>query len=241
MANTAAYLKRAIATLNGLAMRPDLVLFTGDLTENGRPEEYARLRELLGHLHVRYALLPGNHDSLEALRDAFPAHRYLREHLSHGSFCIDVDDARVIALDSTHKGRQSGWVDGERLEWLAARLAERDDVPTLLALHHPPFATGVPVFDRQVFSGRAELERIVSAAPHVSLVIAGHVHTALQSEWAGARACTAPSTAPQFIIGRAPLGIGIESAGFLLHDIQSSGTATHVFRLHGARENELSA
>ena len=50
---TPEHLTRAVAHLNGLTPRPDVVLATGDLVERGEPEEYARLRSLLDDLASR--------------------------------------------------------------------------------------------------------------------------------------------------------------------------------------------
>ena len=53
----------AIAHLQALDRQPDLVLITGDLVDEGRPDEYACLRELLSELTLPCRVIPGNHDS----------------------------------------------------------------------------------------------------------------------------------------------------------------------------------
>jgi len=147
MPNTADYLRRTIARLHALHPRPDVVLATGDLTERGSPHEYRRLRSILGRLEIPHFLIPGNHDDREALRRAFRDHRYLRTFASHASFAIDAWPLRVIGLDSTTPGRSGGFVDDERLGWLDAELQLHPRRPTILAMHHPPFRTGVPGLD----------------------------------------------------------------------------------------------
>lgn len=68
----AAFLGPAVRALNALSPRPDCVLITGDLTDLGRPHEYAQLRAQLQALEMPYFLLPGNHDDRAGLRAAFP-------------------------------------------------------------------------------------------------------------------------------------------------------------------------
>jgi len=46
-----AQLQEAIAHINALTPRPDVVLASGDLTDHGTAEEYAVLRDLLRALH----------------------------------------------------------------------------------------------------------------------------------------------------------------------------------------------
>ena len=52
----------AVARLNALSPRPDLILATGDLTGSGSADQYDALDGLLGPLEMPLYLLPGNHD-----------------------------------------------------------------------------------------------------------------------------------------------------------------------------------
>ena len=195
---------------------------------------------MFGRLEIPHFLIPGNHDDREALRRAFRDHRYLRTLANHASFAIDAWPLRIIALDSTHPRRVGGFLDGERLDWLDEELAAHPRRPTILALHHPPFRTGVPAMDAHGFTGVERLGAIVRAHPHITRIISGHVHTILMRPWNGAIACTAPSTSPQFVIGRLPLGIGVESAGFLLHEWSfNADVHTFIVRLEGGIEQQI--
>ena len=240
MPNTADYLHRAIARLNGMTPLPDIVIATGDLTERGSPHEYRRLRTLLSRLDVPYVLLPGNHDDREALRRAFRDHRYLQTCESHASFVLDAWPVRIIALDSTDPAHIGGYVDEERLSWLDGELSAKPHAPTILAMHHPPFRTGIGPMDAHGFSGVDELGEIVRRHRQIARIVSGHVHTVLMRPWNGAVACTAPSTSPQFVIGRSRLGIGVEAAGLLLHEwTWNAEVQTRLLRIEGGAEREI--
>ena len=60
--DTNAFLARAIAHLNALDPRPDVVVATGDLVSKGTNKEYAALREILSDLTIPIYVIPGNHD-----------------------------------------------------------------------------------------------------------------------------------------------------------------------------------
>ena len=60
--DTNAMLEAAVATLEGLSRKPDLVIASGDLTDCGLAEEYAVLRDILEPLSMPVYLVPGNHD-----------------------------------------------------------------------------------------------------------------------------------------------------------------------------------
>lgn len=240
MPNTTDYLHRTIDRLHALQPRPDIVLATGDLTERGSPHEYRRLRQTLSRLEIPYFLIPGNHDDREALRRAFRDHRYLRTFSAHASFAIDAWPLRILGVDSTAPGRAGGFLDEQRLEWLEHELRAYPRRPTILAMHHPPFRTGVRAMDAYGFVNVERLGEIVRAHPQIARIAAGHLHTVLMRPWNGTIACTAPSTSPQFVIGRSRLGIGVESAGFLIHEWSfNADVHTFIVRIDGRVEQQI--
>jgi 3',5'-cyclic-AMP phosphodiesterase len=239
MPDTAAYLRRTIDRLHAMYPRPNVVLATGDLTERGSPHEYRRLRSILGRLEIPHFLIPGNHDDREALRRAFRDHRYLQTVREHASYALDVWPLRIVALDSTLQGRSGGYLDGQRLAWLDHELRAHPRRPTIVAMHHPPFRTGIPAMDRHGFIGVEGFGDVIRAHDQVARIVAGHYHTVLMQPWNGTIACSAPSTSPQFVIGRSRLGIGVESAGFLLHEWSfNADVHTYIVRLEGGLKQQ---
>ena len=240
MPNTADYLRRAIARLNSMSPRPEVVIATGDLTERGSPHEYRRLRTLLNCLEIPYFLLPGNHDDRETMRRAFRDHPYLTTCETHAGFALETWPVRIIGLDSTDPRHIGGYVDDERLSWLDAELSANRHVPTILAMHHPPFRTGIAPMDAHGFVGIEKFGDVVRRHPQIARIISGHIHTVLMRPWNGAVACTAPSTSPQFVIGRSRLGIGVESAGLLVHEwTWNADVRTRLVRIEGGAVREI--
>src|ERR1700759_1109135 len=142
-------LLRAVEAILELPQRPDALVISGDLTQNGTPEEYSRVRELIAPLDLEPHALPGNHDLREPLREAFGLPGEGEEHCS---YAVDLGPLRLVCLDSIGPGddgggRDGGALDGGRIEWLDAALGEEGEKPTVLAMHHPPLSTAVPSFD----------------------------------------------------------------------------------------------
>jgi len=231
-----AYLIDCIAHVNAAA--PDIVIATGDLTDSGTDEEYRRLRELMNTVAVPWYVLPGNHDDPEALRRVFDDRPYLFQTATHLSYALDAGKWLLLLLDSTKDGRPGGYLDLARLEWLASQLDARPGVPTVLALHHPPFAAGVWPMDWLGFVNVRELERVVASHRQIRRIVSGHVHCARTASWGGTFACTSPSTRSQRLL----IGVGwrppvphFERAGFLMHELDDTGAAvTYVHRISGA-------
>lgn len=232
MPHVARPLRRALAAIANLQPAPNCIVATGDLTECGTPAEYARLRELIEDSPIPIYLLPGNHDRRDELRRAFADHEYLLQSPHGIFFTIEMERLRVIALDSSDEPANSGFLDSAGLEWLEMRLHERPLTPAILALHHPPFPTGVRRFDRQRFEGGEELAAIVCAHPQISRIICGHVHQPLARRWCGTVGVTAPSTAPTLTLHPNRSGFAWEPGGFLVHSYDmSTGLTTTLMRV----------
>ena len=133
-------LRAVIRRLNELA--PDVILVTGDLTADGKPEEYEQLRDILGEARAPVYLIPDNHDDANALRSYFPRHSYLStEGFAH--YVVDDYPLALIGLDTTVARTHRGEMCAARLDWLEARLEERRGKPVLIFMHHPPFRSGI--------------------------------------------------------------------------------------------------
>ncbi|HZY99671.1 MAG TPA: phosphodiesterase [Candidatus Baltobacteraceae bacterium] len=231
MPHVAQPLRKALNAIERWPQRPACIVATGDLTESGSPEEYRRLRELLEPFGVPIYLVPGNHDNRDAIRKAFPDRAYLHEFEPAIQFTVEFRALRVIALDTSQGRRRGGYLDKTRLAWLTDRLAERPLTPTILAMHHPPFPTGVPNFDGQQFEGRDALGAIVREHPQICRVIGGHVHQPLVRPWCGTVGVTAPSTAPTLVLHPRAPGLSWEPGGFLLHRYDAdAGLTTELVR-----------
>jgi 3',5'-cyclic AMP phosphodiesterase CpdA len=80
-------------------------------------------------------VLAGNHDDRGAL------HRHFGVPGADGEpvqYSADLGPLRLVVLDTTRPGEDAGELDAERLGWLDRELAAAPDLPTLLAMHHPP-------------------------------------------------------------------------------------------------------
>jgi 3',5'-cyclic AMP phosphodiesterase CpdA len=227
--DTAAYLSRAVAALNALVARPDIVVFTGDLVDNGDPAEYRYLRALLAPLLMPVFVIPGNHDAREPLRAAFRDDGYLPAE-GFLQYAIEDHRLRLIALDTLIEGQHGGTLCPDRLAWLDRTLAARPDRPTAIMMHHAPFATGITYMDKYALDGAPALAEIVGRHPQVERILCGHLHRAIDRRFAGTVAGTAPSTAHQVrlnLVPGEPLSFIFEPPGYQLHLWQDGGLVTH--------------
>jgi 3',5'-cyclic-AMP phosphodiesterase len=228
-------LDRTLAALVALDPLPDLLLATGDLADEGDDAvSYGRLDEALAGLPFPVHFAMGNHDSREAFRDRFP------DAGGDGAFvhyAIEGHALRILVLDTLEPGRHGGAFCAARADWLAARLAERPDAPTLLVLHHPPIESGLAWMTEDPDAAWiARLRTVVAAAPQVVGLVAGHLHRPIVASFAGRPLAVCPSTAPQVALDLASIDpeqpderamIVADPPGFALHQWDGRRLVTH--------------
>ena len=217
--DTARALEQCVATLNQFEPALDLVVISGDLADSPTAEEYGHLKGLLAELRVPFVAIPGNHDSRELIRAAFPELSYA---FGSGPLNqrIELRELDLLLLDSSVPGHPHGELESATLEWLETALAASAHRPALLFLHHPPFVTGIWHMDRQNLRNAADLASIVERHPRVQLIGCGHVHRAALTTFAGAACtiCPAPNHAVDLDLSelRKP-SFKIEPPAFHLH------------------------
>ncbi len=195
--DTAGMLRACVAHMLALPQPLDVVVFTGDLVDFGRPEEYATLRELISPLKMPVYLLPGNHDERTAMRNAFPEHAYLRQSPEYINYAIEDHPLRIVGFDTTVPGKSGGLASADRLAWLDATLAAQPGKPTVVLMHHPPFQTFIGHMDRQGLERSEDLEKVIRKHPQVERLLCGHLHRPIMARFGGTIACTVPSPAHQ--------------------------------------------
>lgn len=225
------YLPPAVDALNRLNPAPDVVIISGDLTDFGRPQEYAHLKQMLDALCIPYFLMPGNHDAREALLSTFPEHTYLQGSNGFVQYTVEDHPLRLIMLDTVVPMQSHGELCAQRLDWLRDRLAEQPGRPTAIAMHHPPFITGIAHMDAiGLLEGREALETIVSSYPNIERILCGHLHRTIFQRFGGTVASTCPSPAHQVALDLRPQGPSafvMEPPGFHLHEWRNSVLVTH--------------
>lgn len=205
----------------------DLLVLTGDLANQRRPETYARLREAVDGFADRLRVLPGNHDNREMVRAAFG------DRLLAGSatlnFVARLGDFRLIGLDTLRPGRVHGRLGDAQLAWLAGELRQ-SEAPVILFMHHPPIRVGTWWLDKDLLRDREELRHIVQGSP-VRALFCGHVHQESVGRFGDADVWTTPSTAYQFPPHALLPGSERSPPALRVIDLAGGRIETHVVRL----------
>lgn len=221
----------AVTAINAETPVIDVVLATGDLTNWGRVEQYEQLMDLLGPLEAPVLAIPGNHDDRSRLRGCFPDLPWVDA--SHASWDMVVNNhIRIIGLDSTVPGEGGAAFDAEREAWLSDALAQEPGEgveQTILAMHHPPFLSGIQWMDD---SGFENLDRLVSILDESSIdrILCGHLHRPVQSAVGGIPAMVGVSTVQHIALDfaeDAPIALIKDPAGYQIHRFDGDQSLTH--------------
>lgn len=232
--DTAAGLRSALERVMAMSPRPDLVLLTGDLVNDGLDEQYRHLAGLLDSCDIPMLAVVGNHDD----RDLLVRHLGSRVPavLAEGPIQyvheVDLDggEAVIVVLDTVEPGEHGGRLDDQRLEWLAGVLERYAPRPVLVVQHHPPFESGIGFMDAYGLDGAERELDLVSQYPNVVAVLSGHLHRHATASLGRSTAVTAPSTAAQVVcdLGGGGTAYTAEPGAFLLHRWTRRGLTTHV-------------
>jgi 3',5'-cyclic-AMP phosphodiesterase len=224
-----AMLAAAVEAARALERSPDAVLISGDLADHAADVEYEQVRELVAPLEAPVYVLPGNHDDRDALRRHFGV---AGDDYQPVQYAVELGPMRLVVLDSTCAGEDRGELDGDRLGWLDAALGAAPDVPTLLAMHHPPFAIGIRARDEVglPLADQRALGEVVRRHPQVCRIVAGHVHRTVSAELAGRGVLAVPSTYVQAQLDFAAeeIELSADPSGFAVHALVDRELVSHV-------------
>jgi 3',5'-cyclic AMP phosphodiesterase CpdA len=188
----------------------DAIVVTGDIADHGLDTEYrAFLGELPSHPRI---VVPGNHDDRAMFERAFGSRNSV----------LDLEDVRIVGLDSSVAGEDHGLLDAETLDFAREAIATAPG-NVVLAMHHHSVPVGHPLIDGTTLQNSSDLAALIG--PSVVALFTGHVHTAVSTSFAGVPSIGAPGIASTLRL-ELPARIATSQPpvpGFVVHTIDASG------------------
>ena len=180
--NSSQKLEKAILHLQGNHNDFDMLVFTGDLANSGKIEEYKALRNLVSTIGKPIKFMLGNHDNRENFLDIFPYYKP-----DHNGFLQSIETYEYfdfIFLDTLKDPYDDipiscGYLCQKRLEWLSEKLKEVAGKKVFLFMHHPAFTTGMQAMDRLRLKNSHDFFSTIKSFDNVHHLISGHIHSCL--------------------------------------------------------------
>lgn len=169
------------ATVNTL--KPDVTVICGDITQNGKKEEFYAARDWIRTLAGPKVITPGNHDTpmfgmFQRFFDPFGRYNKIIAPLSE-PFYADQNVA-IMGLN-TSRGWQAkidwslGVVDMDALANVTAQLRATDSLTVkMIAVHHPLIYPPSSPLQKETELGPKALKKL--SEDNIDVVLSGHVH-----------------------------------------------------------------
>jgi 3',5'-cyclic-AMP phosphodiesterase len=218
--NTADSLNDVLAQVSTDQQRFDLVVNSGDISNDGTPESYDRfIRAVRHHLPgTPIAWLEGNHDDPTSMRSIIsspPRTDY-----------VAVGDWRLILLNTRVPFEERGELPAHELLRLENLLACDPDSPTLIFLHHQVVPVGSAWIDQYVVSNADKFFDIIDRYNNVKAVSWGHVHQEFFMTRGGVDLLATPSTCVQFKAKSDDFMVDTALQGFRVYELYDNGEYT---------------
>ncbi|WP_268799286.1 3',5'-cyclic-AMP phosphodiesterase [Pseudomonas huanghezhanensis] len=185
----------------------DLVIASGDLSQDGSVESYQAFRDATERLVAPTRWLPGNHDELAPMA-------YAAQHSDFLEPVVDVGNWRITLLDSAVPGSVPGYLEDKQLQLLAQALSEAPDRHHLVCLHHHPVSIGCGWMEPIGLKNPDALFAVLDRFPQVRAVLWGHVHQAFDQTRESVRLMASPSTCIQFAPASADFKLDTQAPGY---------------------------
>ncbi|MHC2999436.1 phosphodiesterase [Microbacterium sp. HJ5] len=194
LVDAAEHLAQTLSVIEASGVRPNAVVFTGDLADLGERDAYADLRALVepfaARIGARLFWVMGNHDDRATFRETLLDELGAAEPIDRVD---ELDGLRIVTLDSTVPGHHHGELTDDQLAWLAGVLATPAPLGTILAMHHPPVPSVLPLAASVELRDQSRLAAVLRRSD-VRAIIAGHLHYSTFATFAGIPVSVASST-----------------------------------------------
>ncbi|MEM1588430.1 MAG: metallophosphoesterase [Candidatus Bathyarchaeia archaeon] len=125
------FLDKAIKEINHLDPKPNVIVHTGDLTENGILPDYEVALEKINLFESKVVIAPGNHDERNYGQSLF------KEMIGPLDYEVNVGKATLFIMNSPEPDRDAGRLGRRRQDLLERKLkALPKDHLKIVAFHH---------------------------------------------------------------------------------------------------------
>ncbi|MBD1912405.1 MULTISPECIES: 3',5'-cyclic-AMP phosphodiesterase [unclassified Leptolyngbya] len=223
---SAASLQAVADQVRSLPRQPDIVLLTGDLSQDETPESYERLRETIAPLGATTYWIPGNHD-IPAIMQPI-----LQDGVFQTTRGFQTGGWNVVLLDTAVPEQPFGELAEAQLTFLDQQLQAASELPGLVVLHHPPCPVHCPCMDAIRLQNADAFYKVLDQHPQVKIVLFGHIHQEFEGDRQGVTYLGSPSTCVQLKSGSDNFEADSVLPGFRLLELFPDGRfSTRVERI----------
>lgn len=208
--------KRMVEIINGLPVRPDFIIHTGDVVNDPDPQAYTLAAQLFVRLTSPVYYVTGNHDTAQNIVAYLPMGPRQPATFDPDFLCyrFEVKGYRFLVLDGhiPDEDAPHGFLPPPQMTVLEAEAEDVNGPPLIIFNHFPALPLNAPWMDANLClcNGPAVHQALVRLVPRLRAVFLGHVHQNMQTWREGVLYVTAASTFSQFTAWPTDVEIGLD-------------------------------
>ena len=149
---------------------PDILVITGDLTQNGTYQEYMEAKEWIDRIDCRNkVVIPGNHDSRNV------GYLLFEDIFKTRSPCCSLDGVTVVGVDSSQPDIDDGHIGREMYGWIAENFDLKEPDLKVFALHHHLIPVPMTGREEEIPVDSGDVLELLNRCG-VDIVLCGHRH-----------------------------------------------------------------
>ena len=217
-------LKNVIHHVVSLEKTPDLIIVSGDLSQDCTFESYQHLANLLNRCGIKYYFCPGNHDDVDIINKVFDMN-WKKDKVDYS---FDLNGWSINVIDTSVYPDVGGELSDEQLKNLEKSLNQNKSKPTIVFMHHHPISINSKWLDNYILKNPEKFINIVKSNPQVKAVLFGHIHQVFEKSIDGTFYGSAPASCYQVVPKTETFTIEKLTAGYRLIELDGDKFSSKV-------------
>ena len=176
-----------------LQQKPELIIVSGDLSQDCTVESYKEIENFLSNSGINYKIFPGNHDDVDVINKVFKCN-WKRDKVD---FSFELNGWYFYVLDSSLYPNPEGYLSNDQLDNFKKYLSKNNNKSLIVFMHHHPTEINSAWLDKMLLKNADEFNKIIDKNPQVKAVLFGHIHQVFDKKINNVYYQSAPSTAYQ--------------------------------------------
>jgi len=198
-------------------LNPDLILATGDISQDQSPESYEYFSDVMDKLETPVCWIPGNHDDVHQMAKSLTGDYF------SSAKKINMGKWQIILLDSALPGQVYGRLGREQRNFLSKAIKSQQVTYLFPVLHHHPVDIECQWLDPLGLEDGDELFEILEGCSSIRGLLWGHIHQVYDQYRGKIRMLATPSSSVQFKPLSKEFAADTESPGYRILELTDDG------------------
>lgn len=188
-------LKKVLDYITNLSKKPELIVATGDLSQDCTFESYQHLANLLNASKIKYFLIPGNHDNVDVVNKVFEFN-WVKNNVDYS---LEFNGWFIYFIDTSIYPNDEGHLSFDQLINFKNNLNQNKNKSTIVFMHHHPIKINSPWMDKMILNEKEKFNEVIKQNPQVRGIFFGHIHQVFEKNINDVFYASAPSTSFQVL------------------------------------------